>query len=334
MSNIPSVSVVLPTYNSGNLLPRAIRSVLEQTLSDFELIVVNDGSTDDTIRIVNEIADRRISLINLAKNHGANYARNVGIASASAELIAFHDSDDEWLPTKLELQVSRLNSSDDPLATVVYVLVAFSHSVWWEDDTSNSTQTVHEGDVFLPLVKRYLCPITPQVMIKRSALISVGGFDITLPCYQDLDLFMRLAQTSNHFVAVNSPLVIKHKSDSCISSNVASKIRGTELFLCKWSQIVKLSCDKQIYRRWKAWFFLDQDKVKMSRAVTNGNTILALMFFIRSLRYLDRHIFWDRLHAFIVIFLKQDEQVYRNIHKYYQHKIKSNLSNLMKGQPL
>jgi glycosyltransferase involved in cell wall biosynthesis len=327
MSNIPTVSVVLPTFNSGHLLPRAIKSILEQTLSDFELIVVNDGSTDDTVNIVNQISDQRIILINLPKNYGANYARNVGIASARAELIAFHDSDDEWLPAKLELQVSCLNSSDDPLATVAYVLVAYSHPVWWEDGKSEFSPTVYEGDVFLPLVKRQLCPVTPQVMVKRSALINVGSFDIALPCYQDLDLFMRLSQTSNHFVAVNKPLVIKHNSDSCISSNVASKIRGTELFLCKWSQIVKLSCGNQIHGEWKGWFFLAKDQVQMNKAVANGNMVLALIFFLRSLKYLNRHIFWDRLHAFIVIFLKQDEEVYRNIHRYYQHKIKRTMSS-------
>ncbi len=334
MGNPPVVSVVLPTYNSGHLLPRAIKSILEQTLSDFELIIVNDGSTDDTINIVNAISDQRISLINLPHNYGANYARNTGIASARADLIAFHDSDDEWLPTKLELQVSYLNSSNDPLATVVYVSVTYSHSVWWEDDKSKPTRTTYEGDVFLSLVKRKLCLVTPQVMVKRSALINVGSFDITLPCYQDLDLLMRLAQTSNHFVAVNSPLVIKHNSDSCISNNVASKIRGTELFLSKWSQTIKEKCDSKVYHQWKAWFWLAQDKVQMNRAVTNGNMILALIFFLKSLRHLNRHVFWDRLHALIVILLKQDEEVYRNIHRYYQAKVKNNLLSFLKDQPM
>src|SRR3989344_1865760 len=98
------VSVVLPTYNRAHTLERAVRSVLNQTHKDFELIVVDDGSTDNTRDIVVSFADGRIRYIKHESNKGVAEARNTGIGASRASLIAFQDSDDEWLPHKLALQ--------------------------------------------------------------------------------------------------------------------------------------------------------------------------------------------------------------------------------------
>ncbi len=334
MDSIPTVSIVLPTFNRGHLLPRAIKSVLEQTLSNFELIIVNDGSTDDTVEIVNQVKEQRIVLVNLDRNQGATYARNVGIANARAELVAFLDSDDEWLPTKLELQVERLHSCIDPLATVVYCLEGNSYQNFRADEESQtvSTRKCHEGDVFLHLCTRELCPTTSMVLIKRSALLYVGGFDITLPSHQDCDLFLKLAQTSHHFIAVNKVMIFKHNSDIRISKDLDAKIRGIEIMRCKWGKTIKLRFGQEVYQRWTIWFSDLIDRVRMEKAVSDGNMILAYMVFIRSLGYVNRRNFWARVYALFVILFQQDKAVYDDMQVFYRSKLKMRLSNLMKGQ--
>lgn len=99
---IPTVSVVIPTYNRAHLVGRAIQSVLNQTYQDFEIIVVDDGSTDNTEEVVKSFNDPRIRYIRHDQNRGGSAARNTGIKMARGEYIAFQDSDDEWLPEKLE----------------------------------------------------------------------------------------------------------------------------------------------------------------------------------------------------------------------------------------
>ena len=105
----PLVSVVLPTFNRERLLPRAINSVLNQTYKNLELIIVNDGSTDDTEKVVKGYSDKRIRYYKQELNKGGSAARNVGIKLARGELISFQDSDDEWLPEKLERQVRKFS---------------------------------------------------------------------------------------------------------------------------------------------------------------------------------------------------------------------------------
>src|SRR5687767_7523259 len=114
----PVVSVVLPTYNRAPLLGRAIRSVLGQSYTDFELIVVDDGSTDGTSGVVAGFRDKRIRYLPLARNTGAGAARNAGIRVARGKFVAFQDSDDEWLPAKLAKQMSAFERGPAKLGVV------------------------------------------------------------------------------------------------------------------------------------------------------------------------------------------------------------------------
>ena len=105
-----SVSVILPTYNRATLLSRSIGSVLVQTFEDLELIVVDDGSRDDTADVVKAIGDPRVRYVPLGRNRGLSAARNAGLAESRGEFLAFQDSDDEWHPEK-DRKSTRLNSS-------------------------------------------------------------------------------------------------------------------------------------------------------------------------------------------------------------------------------
>ena len=112
------VSVIVPTYNRGNVIGRAVKSILRQTWPHFEIIIVDDGSTDGTKAIVDELGDSRIRYMLLEQNAGVAHARNVGIQEAKYEYIAFLDSDDEWLPKKLELQMKRMLRCADEVGMV------------------------------------------------------------------------------------------------------------------------------------------------------------------------------------------------------------------------
>ncbi|MGB9587486.1 MAG: glycosyltransferase family 2 protein, partial [Armatimonadota bacterium] len=117
---MPTVSVVIPTYNRALLVERAIRSVLGQTYTDFEVIVVDDGSTDDTKRILADLAheDPRVRWFHHSENRGAQAARNTGCRAAEGEYIAFLDSDNEWLSNKLHLQMELLKEHGEYIGVV------------------------------------------------------------------------------------------------------------------------------------------------------------------------------------------------------------------------
>ena len=116
----PKVSIILPTYNRAYIIEKGINSLLNQTYQDFEIIIVDDGSTDNTEEIIKKLQekDKRIKYIKLKTNKGAATARNIGIKAARGEYIAFQDSDDEWMHEKLEKQVKVLDTSSKEV--VVY----------------------------------------------------------------------------------------------------------------------------------------------------------------------------------------------------------------------
>jgi glycosyltransferase involved in cell wall biosynthesis len=114
----PTVSVIIPTYNRAHLIGRAIQSVLKQTYQDFEVIVVDDGSIDNTEEVVKKIQENRVYYYKHDKNKGGSAARNTGISLAKGEYIAFQDSDDEWLPEKLEKQIGVFNNQTKNVGVV------------------------------------------------------------------------------------------------------------------------------------------------------------------------------------------------------------------------
>ena len=153
----PTVSVIIPTYNRGHLINRAINTVLVQTFQDFEVIVVDDGSTDNTIEVVNRLSDDRVSLLKINENRGASFARNRGIELAAGRYIAFQDSDDEWKKDKLKKQIQVFNNAA-PEVGLVYT------GYWNAKD---------DGKTYLPSL---------QFVQKRAISIMSSLREISLPC--------------------------------------------------------------------------------------------------------------------------------------------------------
>ncbi len=197
----PQVSVIIPTYNRAWIIEEAIDSVLAQDYTEFELIVVDDGSTDQTSDVLN--AYRNDIKVLCQKNKGVSAARNRGIAEASGKFIAFLDSDDLWLPQKLTVQIEFFNQTPD-------ALICQTEEIWIRNGLRVNPKKRHKkpsGMIFKPSLK--LCLISPSaVMIRRSLFDRVGEFDETLPACEDYDLWLRIScRFSIHLI--DAPLIIK-----------------------------------------------------------------------------------------------------------------------------
>ena len=197
----PQVSVIIPTYNRGWIIKEAIDSVLAQDYTEFELIVVDDGSTDHTSDVLDSY--RNVIKVIPQKNKGVSAARNLGIAEASGKFIAFLDSDDLWLSQKLTLQIEFFNQTPD-------ALICQTEEVWIRNGLRVNPKKRHKkpsGMIFKPSLE--LCLVSPSaVMIQRSLLDRVGGFDETLPACEDYDLWLRIGcRFPVHLI--DAPLIIK-----------------------------------------------------------------------------------------------------------------------------
>jgi glycosyltransferase involved in cell wall biosynthesis len=197
MNNFPQISVIIPTYNRAHLLPRAVESVLRQTFQDFELIIIDDGSTDNTKEAIEEFQkkDKRIKYF-YHKNAGPSSARNLGIKNSIGKYIAFLDSDDVWLPEKLEKQVAVISKSEE---SVGYV---FSNGIITNTCGDEREEAVREfpKDVFnnnketlrffLALNGINACS---NILVKKEIFAKCGLFDLNLPNFEDPELLIRVA---------------------------------------------------------------------------------------------------------------------------------------------
>lgn len=236
MNKKPKVSVIIPTYNRANLVGRAIKSVLSQTYEYFELIIVDDSSTDNTEDIIGQFQekDKRIKYIKHDKNKGGSAARNTGIKSSKGEYITFLDSDDEWLCEKLEKQIRLFSSMPTKVGVLYCGQYDFDDNIGIERLTSCS----FEGDVRIELFRGW-CPSTPLLMVRKQCFDAVGFFDEQFSSFQEHDLCLRLSRVYD-FAYVDEPLVRIHNHlGNRISINVLTRQHGIETFLRKWEEETK-----------------------------------------------------------------------------------------------
>jgi glycosyltransferase involved in cell wall biosynthesis len=197
----PQVSVIIPTYNRGWTIREAVDSVLIQDYKDFELIVVDDGSTDNTPEVLGAYCG--VIKVFRQENKGVSAARNRGIAEASGRFIAFLDSDDLWFPQKLSRQVEFFNTTPD-------ALICQTEEIWIRNGVRVNPKKRHKkpsGMIFEPSLA--LCLVSPSaVMIRRSLLEVVGNFDETLPACEDYDLWLRISCRFPVY-RIDTPLIIK-----------------------------------------------------------------------------------------------------------------------------
>ncbi|MCX7766035.1 MAG: glycosyltransferase [Candidatus Sumerlaeia bacterium] len=225
----PLISVIIPTYNRPLQLKRAVRSVLNQTYSNYEVIIIDDGSTLNIADVLNSFSDPRIKLIKHERKRGGAAARNSGLQIACGDFINFLDDDDEIAPDKFAKQLSRFDECPDATG-VVYAGVCYA----LEENQKIFHQFIHHftGNVFLPLLRdNFLVIQTP--LIRRNYLEKAGFFDESLPGNQDWDLFLRLAQHCE-FVPVPEILATIWVHGNQITADLHCKIVSYEKIKTKY----------------------------------------------------------------------------------------------------
>lgn len=228
VSGSPRVSVILPTHNRASVLDRAVRSVFEQTFNDLELIIVDDGSEDETEALVGRIEDPRIVFKSHDANRGPAAARNTGIALARGEFLAFQDSDDEWLPQKLECHLEAFSTLGPD--------VAVTYSDMDRIDRGGSSRP-QPAPVLIPgrlidpdsgFYQSYGLGIVASVF-RRGCFDGGLRFDEKLRCFEDLDLLIRMVDT-HRFHHIAKALVRYHESEG-ISTNLRNHLHARRRLL-------------------------------------------------------------------------------------------------------
>ena len=232
MIHHPIVSVIIPTYNRAHLIDKAINSVLSQTYQDYEIIVVDDASTDNTKEVVKDFTDSRISYIFHTNNLDISAARNSGIKASQGKYIALLDSDDEWLPEKLDKQINKFEKESLKIG-VIYT------GSYYIDEKGNQIRKVHvpikEGYIYEDLLRAggYLC--LSSTLIKRECFKKVGLFDENLPPCEDLDMWIRIAKYYK-FSYIKDLLVATRIHNNQITNDSEALIEGIKKIQVKYNK--------------------------------------------------------------------------------------------------
>lgn len=226
------VSIIIPTYNRAHVLGKAIDSVFEQTYENWELIVVDDASIDNTIDMMKNYTDDRIKYIREEKNRGANYCRNIGVKNSKGAYLAFLDSDNYWDKRKLEIQVKEIEKAEDNVAFV------FCGEAVNDGDKEYVVPDKHysESEIKQILYEKNIID-TNVVLIKRKCFEQVGGFDEKMVRYQDWELFFRVINVYG-YKALYIPICLNtniFQKDS-ITKSMEKHVDGMFCFLSKYPE--------------------------------------------------------------------------------------------------
>ena len=256
IQNVADISIVIPTYNRCELLKRAINSVLDQTINVREIIIVDNGSTDNTYEMISSLFPQTTYIYE--KKKGVSFARNVGIKNCHSTWIAFLDSDDAWEPQKLEKQLFFSNNNNKKYRVI------HTNEIWYKNNKFQNQLKKHEksgGDIFQKSLQ--LCCISPSsAFIKKEVFDDYGFFDESLEVCEDYDMWIRI--TSKEEVGfLDNPLVVKHGGHD---DQLSKKYWGIDRFRIK-------SLEKNLKNN---WFTVGQKKsvfnvlIKKLSIISNG----------------------------------------------------------------
>ena len=276
------VSVIIPTYNRYRMVTRAIESVLTQTYRNIELIIVDDASKDNTFELLKtEYADPRIKIVRHPRNLGGAAARNSGIRNAKGGLIAFLDSDDEWLPEKLARQIPLLLSNPDVGA------VYCKHYILEHGGSLSIDRRIryYKGWVQNYLLRGWCPTSTSLFVIRKECFQTVGLFDDSLPSFQDYDLWLRIA-TRYQFDYIDCPLVKYFIHDeSRVSIDIDARINGLEKIMAKWEEIYKHAIGEGQFSRLKKGFYEKIYIKAANQCMHRGQTSDGTRYILRAIEY-------------------------------------------------
>lgn len=218
MKNEEKVTVIIPTYNRMGTIAESVQSVLDQTYSNLELLIVDDGSTDGTESVIKEFTDNRINYVRMDKNGGVANARNVGVSLAKTDWIAFQDSDDIWHKDKLEKQMTY--AKEHPEYALIYSKYRLIYPDGEESVVPAYPNEVMEGDIFKPLLERNVIG-APTVLVKRETFMDIGGFDTAFHALEDWDFVIRFAK-QYRIGFIDEMLMDARMLNGGVSSNIAN----------------------------------------------------------------------------------------------------------------
>ena len=255
------VSVIIPTYNRSELLKKAVESLENQSHQNFEIIIIDDCSTDDTAEVVKEMNDERILYLRHDTNKGGSEARNTGIKQATGSFIGFLDSDDQWLPDKLERQLKQFEGQPDVGVVYTGVQVIDEHN-----QPTRKIVPAYKGGILPKLFESNCIDTTSSVLVKREVLDQVQGFDASLPSCQDWDLYIRLAQVTKFDFVKESLVLFYHHSGERITTNKKSVLTGHLSIFEKYKGLAKKQPKSTFHH-----FTLTIWKVIFRTAIISGN---------------------------------------------------------------
>lgn len=264
---MPFFTVVIPTHNRAELLKEAIQSVLEQTFKDFELIVVDDHSSDNTKDVVASFGnDHNIIYMMNDRTKGGAGARNTGIFEAKGEWIAFLDDDDVWLPKKLELQYNKIQELDDSVGLIYTGYASY--------DFDNKHEILHnipqkEGWIQKDLLYNNYIKAFGGVVIRSDLLRMVGGLDERFPAYQDNELYVRISQLAKVAFIKDILLYVRTANKDRISIDPHKKLLAYQLFWDKYRNLINNNprLRHRIASRVLVYAFIKKDSVNMVKAL-------------------------------------------------------------------
>ena len=245
---MPTISIIIPAYNARKTIIKTIESVRQQTHTDWELIIINDGSTDDTIEVAKSIEDSRIRVFDYL-NGGVATARNRGIERATGDYIAFLDADDTWTSNKLELQLKALQQN--PQASVAYSWTYFLYEA--TGVCSPSEPIYHQGNVYTELLSNNFLCSGSNPLIRSEAIDAVGFFDSSFPHCADWDYYLRLAGLYE-FVVVPQHQIYYLQSANSMTSKIGAIEKQLAAMLDKTYQTVPSSL-QHLKKRSQAWVY-------------------------------------------------------------------------------
>ena len=277
----PVVSVVIPSYNRAHQLGRALRSVLAQTFQDWEVIVVDDASKDNSEEVVKALHDGRIRYLRHESNRGGSAARNTGIRAATGEYVGFLDSDDEWLPEKLAIQLEVFKTSDLEQLGVVTCPKFMVYDGRQKVRPPRRKRPFARGWVYKQLLRRHMVVPwgTSSLLVRRDALTEENLFDESLPHSQDWDFIFRLSRQWQ-IETVETPLILFHCHSGPSIGRSGKDVEAAEHIISKYHS--ELSAEPAIlaqsYYRLAWRYFRAGNRAKCRQNLDN------------TLRYNRRHL--------------------------------------------
>jgi Glycosyl transferase family 2 len=233
LADHPTVSVIIPVYNRAAIVPRAITSVLAQTFPHWELIIVDDGSTDSLESSMKALSDPRIRYIRHGQNRGQSAAQNSGIKMSRGTYVALLDSDDEWFPAKLARDLAAFQTSN----STVGLVYCGKEIVDENDRLLKIRMPTLRGSVFEQLLAWDFIGSCSRVTVKRDILESAGGFDESFVVGQDWDMWLRVARISE-IESVNECLVRRHLGPAQVSGSLRSICEGKARIIEKYRALM------------------------------------------------------------------------------------------------